>query len=72
MGKDREMKAPLYPDIHVRTASPNPLALVALIRQAMRSARLERGEVERFSSEVLASDDPGRQRRICEDWVNVG
>ena len=72
MGKDSEMTYPLYPDIHVRTASANPLALVAVIRQAMRSARLEYSEIERFSSEALSSDDPGRQRRVCEDWVDVG
>lgn len=63
---------PLYPDIHVRTASRNPLALVAVVRQAMRTARLDHREIERFSEEALSTDDPHRQRRVCEDWVDVG
>ena len=71
MGKDRKMNHPQYPEIRVHTASHNPLALVAIVRHAMRRARLERSEIRRFSSEALASDDPGRQRRVCEDWVQV-
>ncbi len=72
MGKDRKMNDPQYPEIRVHTASHNPLALVAIVRHAMRRARLERSVIQQFSSEALASDDPQRQRLVCENWVQVG
>ena len=63
--------APRYPEIRVRTASRNPLALVAAVRFALRRARVERGEIERFSEEALALGGSEVRRRVCARWVDV-
>ena len=60
-----------YPDIHVTVRSSNPLALVAAVRQAMRQAGLERGEIRRFSQEALTSEEPGQVRDVCRAWVDA-
>lgn len=61
---------PRYPEIHVATASRNPLALVAAVREELRLARIDQDEIERFSEEVLADPvDPRRVRAVCSQWV---
>ena len=65
------MSAPHYPEIQVSTASPNPLALVAMIRQALRRAQVGQKEIDRFTEQALSKDDPRWRRRVCRDWVQV-
>jgi hypothetical protein len=65
------MPVPRYPEIQVSTRSPNPIALVAMVRQALRKARVDRSEIEHFSIEALRSRDPQEQRRVCGHWVRV-
>lgn len=60
-----------YPQIHVSVRSPNPLALVAAVRQGLRRAGVARQEIERFSLEALASDDPGEAVEVCHRWVDA-
>lgn len=60
-----------YPEIHVSVRSPNPLALVAAVRQGLRRAGVEKQEIERFSVEAFESDDPGHVRRVCHQWVDA-
>ena len=62
---------PHYPEIHVRTASDNPFAWVAAVRQALRRAHIAHPEIERFTSEALSDDDPRSSRRVCRSWVMV-
>jgi hypothetical protein len=62
---------PYYPRIQVHTASRNPLALVAAVRQALRRAHIASNEIERFTGEALGTTDPSSTRRICRRWVQV-
>jgi hypothetical protein len=65
------MAGPRYPEIQVTTHSPNPLALVAAVRHALRQARVSRNEIRQFSAEALTSSDPAECHEICTDWVAV-
>lgn len=65
------MTHPLYPDIRVSTPSRNPMALVARVRWALRQARVGQSEIDRFTAEALAREDPTWRRRICQSWVEV-
>jgi len=65
------MAGPRYPQIRVTTESPNPLALVAAVRHALRQARVERSEIRRFSAEALSSKDPAETQQVCSGWVRV-
>lgn len=63
---------PRYPQIHVRTRSPNPLTLVAAIREELRRARAGEEEIRRFSRQALAErDDPARIREVCSSWAVI-
>lgn len=62
---------PHYPEIHVRTASDNPFALVAAVRLALRQAQIDHPEIERFTREALSDEDPRASRRVCRSWVRV-
>ena len=63
--------APRYPEIQVRIASRNPLALVAAVRFALRQAHVEPREIRRFSEEALAIPGGDSRRRVCARWVDV-
>lgn len=63
--------APRYPQIQVRIASSNPLALVAAVRFALRQAHVDPGEIQRFSHEALALSGGNARRRVCARWVDV-
>ena len=63
--------SPHYPGIRVSTPSSNPMTLVARVRWALRRARVGQSEIDRFTAEALANDDPRWRRRICESWVEV-
>ena len=65
------MSKPQYPEIHVRTESDNPFALVAAVRLALRQAHIEHPEIERFTREALSDDDLRSSRRVCRSWVRV-
>ena len=62
---------PRYPQIHVRTRSRNPLALVAAIRAELRRARAGDEEIRRFSRQALAMREPTRIREVCRSWAVV-
>lgn len=64
-------QAPRYPQIRVHTASRNPLALVAAVRLALRRARVDPGEIRRFSEEALELHEGDSRRRVCARWVEV-
>ena len=64
-------EAPRYPQIRVRIASRNPLALVAAVRHALRRAHVDPGEIRRFSEEALGGSRGDKRRRVCARWVNV-
>jgi hypothetical protein len=63
---------PLYPEIHVQTASNNPFALVAAVRLALRQAQVGHPEIDRFTREALSGNDSRTSRRVCRSWVTVG
>ena len=61
---------PRYPKIHVATASPNPWAAVAAVREEMRRARVDTKEIERFSEQVLTGPvDEDHVHDVCAQWV---
>ena len=61
-----------YPEVRVRTRTPNPLLLVAVVRQELRRAGVEWQEIEAFSEAALSADDDQTVRRICGEWVDTG
>ncbi len=66
------MNRPHYPQIRVTTASRNAMALVAVVRQALRKARADSTEIDQFTEEALTHQDPRARRQICLRWVQVG
>lgn len=66
------MEGPQYPEIRVSTRSPKSLTLVAAVRQALREAKVDRQEIDRFTAEALSSEDPNWRREVCSHWVRVG
>ena len=62
---------PRYPEILVEVKSPNPLALVAAVREALRLAHVQRSEISEFSNEVFATDSPQKVQQICREWVTL-
>jgi hypothetical protein len=65
------MATPHYPEIEVRTASSNPYALIAAVREALRRAHVESREIERFTRQALERGDPDTSRSVCRNWVRV-
>ncbi len=58
-----------YPHLGVSTRSHDPLALLAAAREALRLARVEPGEVRRFSAECMSGGgDPLTVRRVVDRW----
>jgi hypothetical protein len=64
-----ESPLPLYPEVQVTVRSPNRWAVASAIRQALRRAGKDRGEIDRFLDEALAQDDPRAFRETCRRWV---
>ena len=62
---------PRYPQLRVALRSRNPFAYVSAVRTALRRAGTDPGEIERFSEEALAADDPQRLRQLCSAWVQL-
>ncbi len=65
-----EPPLPRYPEVQVTVRSRNRWAVASAIRQALRRAGKDRGEIERFLSEALAQDDPRAFQDACRRWVN--
>lgn len=64
-------KAPQYPQIEVATSSNNPLVLVAQVRQALRHAHAPQSEIDRFTEQAFAQEDPEWRTSVCQYWVQV-
>lgn len=62
---------PRYPEIHVRLRSRNPFALVSAVRQGLRRFQVDSREIERFTEEALAADEPEGMTSICEAWAAI-
>jgi hypothetical protein len=62
---------PRYPQLRVALRSRNPFAYVSAVRSALRWAGTDPVEIERFSEEALAADDPQRLRQLCRTWVQI-
>ncbi len=60
-----------YPELRVRTRTPNPLLLVAMVRQELRRAGVESREIEAFSEAAMSAGDEHGTRRICGEWVDT-
>ena len=63
--------APLYPELHVRLRTANPLALVSAVRLGLRRCGVDPGLIRRFTEEALASEEPRHVRAVCEEWADV-
>jgi hypothetical protein len=63
---------PSYPELRVSTRSPNPLALVAAVREELRLAGAGDEAIERFTSQALADPrDAGSVLEVAEEWVGA-
>ncbi len=60
-----------YPEVRVWTRTPNPLLLVAVVRQELRRAGIESGEIDAFSEAALSAGDEVGIRRVCGEWVDT-
>ncbi|GMU65419.1 MAG: hypothetical protein AMXMBFR36_16930 [Acidobacteriota bacterium] len=63
--------APVYPDVRVTVRSRNRWAVAAAVRQALRRAGKDDGEIDRFVREAVAAESPERLRDVCRRWVKV-
>ena len=68
MGKGRMTR---YPAVRVRTRTPNPMLLVAKVRQQMRRAGVDSREIDAFSEAALSAGDEVDVRRVCGEWVDT-
>lgn len=62
---------PLYPQVRVSLRSRNRFALVSAIRHGLRRAGTPAEEIERFSREALAVQDPHGFEELCSQWVRM-
>ena len=62
---------PKFPAISVNSASRNPLVLVAIVREALRLARVEKQAIRAFSQEAMGPNQLNLVREICSKWVSV-
>lgn len=62
---------PVYPDVRVSVRSRNRWAVAAAVRQALRRAGKDQGEIDRFVGEAVAADSPDRLRDVCRRWVQL-
>jgi len=60
---------PAFPDVRVTVRSRNRWAVAAAVRQALRRAGKDRGEIDRFVAEAVTADSPERLREVCRRWV---
>lgn len=57
-----------YPEIEVEVATTHPLLMIAATRQALRRAGVAKPQIDDFSAQAFASDDPPS---VCRRWVRV-
>ena len=63
---------PHYPELQVSIRSPNPLALVAAVREELRHARAGHADIARFTEQALTHpDDRAHVREVAEEWVGA-
>lgn len=60
---------PRYPRVRVSIRSPNPLALVAAVREELRLAGAEHDEISRFTDQALERPEPQHVRAVAERWI---
>lgn len=66
------LQMPRYPQIQVSIRSPNPLALIAAVRQELRHRGVDPGEIRRFSDQAMVvTGDARRVHQICGAWVST-
>jgi hypothetical protein len=61
---------PAFPDVRVTVRSRNRWAVAAAVRQALRRAGKDRGEIDRFVAEAVSAETPERLREVCRRWVD--
>lgn len=61
--------SPVYPDVRVTVRSRNRWAVAAAVRQALRRAGKDSGDIDRFVREAVSADSPERLRDVCQRWV---
>ncbi|HSM14970.1 MAG TPA: hypothetical protein VLA66_12965 [Thermoanaerobaculia bacterium] len=64
------MALPAFPDVRVTVRSRNRWAVAAAVRQALRRAGKDRGEIDRFVAEAVSAETPERLREVCRRWVD--
>ena len=64
---DREQ--PRYPELRVSIRSPNPMALVAAVREELRLAAAEHDDIARFTDQALRRPEAPHVRAVAERWV---
>jgi hypothetical protein len=60
-----------YPQLRIAVHSRHPLVWVSGVRQALRRAGADRGEIRRFSDAALGAAEPEGIRRVCASWARV-
>ena len=61
--------SPRYPERQVSIRSHNPLALVAAVREELRLAGAEHGDIARFTEQALTRPDIPHVREVAERWI---
>ena len=64
-----DRQSPRYPGVRVSIRSPNPLALVAAVREELRLVGAEHEEISRFTDQALRRPDGPHVRAVAERWV---
>ncbi len=60
-----------YPNLQVSVRSRNPLVLVAAVREELRLAKADPGDIARFTEQAMAAvPDPDSVRRVVAEWTN--
>ena len=62
---------PRYPELRVSIRSPNPLALVAAVREELRLAGVGHGDISRFTDQALARPDGRHVLAVAERWIGT-
>ncbi len=47
------------------------MVLVAQVRQALRRRCAPQSEIDRFTAQALAKEDPDWSTQVCQSWVRV-
>lgn len=63
---------PSYPQLRISIRSPNPLALVAAVREELRRVGAGHETITRFTDQALADpSDPESVLEVAEEWVGA-